>query len=124
MHPEVVQDHPGACPKCGMALEPMMPTADEGPDPELIDMQRRFWIAAALALPVFLIAMGSMLPGTGLMAWLHHHMAALNWLQLALATPVVVWCGWPFFQRLAVGRSQKPQHVHAHRAWRRRGLPL
>jgi Cu+-exporting ATPase len=99
MHPEVVQDHPGACPKCGMALEPMMPTADEGPDPELIDMQRRFWVATALALPVFLIAMGSMLPGTGLAAWLHQHMAALNWLQLALATPVVVWCGWPFFQR-------------------------
>jgi P-type Cu+ transporter len=99
MHPEVVQDRPGACPKCGMALEPMMPTADEGPDPELIDMQRRFWIAAALALPVFVIAMSSMLPGTRLAAWLHQHMAALNWLQLALATPVVAWCGWPFFER-------------------------
>src|SRR4051794_34800521 len=99
MHPEVVQKGPGACPKCGMALEPMQPTAEEAPDPELVDMQRRFWVGAALALPVFLIAMAGLIPATGLAHWLHQHMALLNWLQLALATPVVLWCGWPFFER-------------------------
>ena len=99
MHPEIVQDGPGACPKCGMALEPLQPTSDAGPDPELQDMQRRFWIGAALTLPVFLIAMAGLLPWPGLMHWLHDNMAALNWVQLALATPVVLYCGWPFFQR-------------------------
>ena len=97
MHPEIVRDGPGACPICGMALEPMMPTLDEGPNPELIDMTRRFWIAAALALPVFLLAMGDMVLGMGLggrvdLRW-------TNWLGLALATPVVWWAGWPFFER-------------------------
>src|SRR5262245_31545714 len=99
MHPEVVQDGPGACPKCGMALEPLMPVASEGPDPELVDMQRRLWVGAALALPVFLIAMAVMLPLLVLRMWLHDHMALLNWVQLVLATPVVLWCGWPFFRR-------------------------
>ena len=95
MHPEVRQDHPGACPKCGMALEPEAVTADEGPNPELVDMTRRFWIGAALSLPVFLIAMSDLLPGRPL----HAYMSVLNWLQLILATPVVLWCGWPFFKR-------------------------
>ena len=95
MHPEVRQDHPGACPKCGMALEPGAVTADEGPNPELVDMSRRFWIGAALSLPVFLIAMSDMLPGRPL----HAYIGVLNWVQLVLATPVVLWCGWPFFER-------------------------
>jgi P-type Cu+ transporter len=99
MHPEVVQDGPGTCPKCGMALEPMMPSAETGPDPELVDMQWRFWIGAALALPVFLIAMAGLIPSSSLRHWLHSHMAALNWVQLVLTTPVVLWCGWPFFVR-------------------------
>src|SRR5688572_8407747 len=97
MHPEVVQDHPGACPKCGMALEPMTPSLDEGPNPELVDMTRRFWIGALLAAPVFLLAMGDMVLGVGLggrvaVGW-------ANWLGLLLATPVVWWAGWPFFER-------------------------
>jgi len=99
MHPEIVQEGPGACPKCGMALEPMQPSLDDGPDPELVDMQRRFWIAAALTIPIFLIAMGAMLPISGLSHFLHQHMGALNWLQLALTIPVVAWCGKPFFER-------------------------
>src|SRR5262245_24496970 len=99
MHTEIVQDGQGTCPKCGMALEPMEPTAEEGPDPELLDMQRRFWIGAALTLPIFAIAMAGLLPWTALQHWLHANMAVLNWVQLVLATPVVLWCGWPFFQR-------------------------
>jgi Cu+-exporting ATPase len=99
MHPEVVQEGPGACPKCGMALEPMLPTAAEGPDPELVDMQRRLLIAAVLTVPVFAIAMGGLLPVAALQHWLHMQMGPLNWLQLVLTTPVVLWCGWPFFER-------------------------
>jgi Cu+-exporting ATPase len=96
MHPEVVSDHPGNCPKCGMALEPRSVTADEGPNPEYIDMRRRFWIGAALSLPVVVIAMSDMLPGKPL----HFlDMTMLNWVQLVLTTPVVLWCGWPFFER-------------------------
>ena len=98
MHPEIVQDGPGACPKCGMALVAMMPEADEGPDPELASMsspsdRRR------PALPIFVIAMAPMLPIPAIGRLLHENMAALNWLQLVLATPVVLWCGWPFFER-------------------------
>jgi cation transport ATPase len=99
MHPEIVQDGPGSCPKCGMALEPMQPAAEEGPDPELLDMRRRFWAGAALTAPIFLVAMGGLIPWPALQDWLHGNMAALNWMQLVLATPVVFWCGWPFFQR-------------------------
>ncbi len=90
MHPEVVSDHPGSCPKCGMALEPLTVTAEEIANPELRDMSRRFWVGVALTIPLLVIAMGSMPFGeTG----------ALNWVQLVLATPVVLWCGWPFFER-------------------------
>src|SRR3970282_27678 len=85
--------------KCGMALEPMQPTAEEGPDPELADMTRRFWIGAALTLPVFAIAMAGLLPWPGLVHWLHANMAALNWVQLVLPTPFVLCCGCPFFER-------------------------
>ncbi|MGH8247362.1 MAG: heavy metal-binding domain-containing protein, partial [Gammaproteobacteria bacterium] len=101
MHPEIVRDGPGSCPICGMALEPMHPSADEGPDPELIDMQRRFWVAAVLTVPIFVIAMAGLIPSQAVMDVLHGNMAALNWVQLALATPIVLWCGWPFFARAA-----------------------
>jgi Cu+-exporting ATPase len=96
MHPEVISDRPGSCPKCGMALEPKTVTADEGPSPELVDMSRRFWIGVVLAAPVFVLAMGEMLPGQPLKAI---QGTVLNWIQLVLTTPVVFWCGWPFFQR-------------------------
>ena len=109
MHPEVVRDGPAACPLCGMALEPMTPTADAGPDPELIEMTRRFRVAAALSLPVFLVAMGGLLPWPALRHFLHANTSALNWVQLALATPVVLWCGWPFFERAAASvRHRSP----------------
>ncbi len=97
MHPEVVSDHPGPCPKCGMALEPRSVGLDEGPNQELMDMTRRFWISAALALPVFLLSMSEMIPGTPVAMRLGG--AAFLWIQLLLATPVVLWGGWPFFER-------------------------
>jgi len=96
MHPEVVQDHPGACPKCGMALEPRTVTLEET-NPELVDMTRRFWIGLALALPVFVLAMSDMIPGQPVKDIVSDRIS--NWLQLILATPVVVWVGLPFFQR-------------------------
>ena len=96
MHPEIVRDQPGSCPICGMALEPRTITVEEAPSPELVDMRRRFWIGAVLALPVFLVAMSDMVPGRPL----HFvDMQLLSWMQLALATPVVLWSGWPFFKR-------------------------
>jgi len=95
MHPQIRQEGPGACPICGMALEPELPTAETGPNPELADMTRRFWVGLALALPLLVIEMGGHLFG------LHIPLAPqpLAWLQLALATPVVLWAGWPFFVR-------------------------
>jgi Cu+-exporting ATPase len=101
MDPEIIRDGPGACPKCGMALEPILDSPSDAvdqPNPELIDMTRRFWIAVALALPVFLLTMGDMLAGGSLM----HAIGAplVNWIELALATPVVFWCGKPFFERM------------------------
>jgi Cu+-exporting ATPase len=95
MHPEVRQIGPGSCPICGMALEPLEAGAETGPNPELVDMSRRFWIGAVLALPVLALEMGGHL--TGLHMWLGQQTA--NWLQLLLATPVVLWGGWPFFVR-------------------------
>jgi Cu+-exporting ATPase len=95
MHPEVRQVGPGSCPICGMALEPELATAETGPNPELVDMTRRLWIGAVLTIPVFLLEMGGHL--TGLTHWLGQQ--ASNWLQLLLATPVVLWAGWPFFER-------------------------
>ena len=97
MHPEIVQDGPGACPKCGMALEPRTITLDEEEDPEFVDMRRRFWISTALALPVLVLAMGDHIPGNPVNDWLSR--AANTWVQFALATPVVLWGGWPFFVR-------------------------
>lgn len=99
MHPEVRQDHPGPCPKCGMALQPIGASAgnDEGENAELKDMTRRFWIGAALALPVFLLAMAHMIPPLGRQPWIGGDIS--RWIQFALTTPVVFWAGWPFFQR-------------------------
>ncbi|MDQ0302733.1 heavy metal translocating P-type ATPase [Ancylobacter polymorphus] len=96
MHPEIVQVGPGSCPICGMALEPMLVSLDDGPNHELIDMTRRFWIGLALTVPVFALEMGA-----HLIPALHHLVppATSAWIQLALATPVVLWAGWPFFVR-------------------------
>jgi Cu+-exporting ATPase len=94
MHPEIRQLGPGSCPICGMALEPVLASAAEEKNPELVSMTRRFWIGLALTVPVFLLEMSSHL---GLGHWLEGQW--LNWLQLALATPVVLWGGWPFFER-------------------------
>lgn len=97
MHPEIVADHPGDCPKCGMALEPMgIPPADEGPNPELVDFTRRFWISAALAVPLLALTMGPMI-GLPLREMIGEARAV--WLELALATPVVLWAAIPFFRR-------------------------
>ncbi|MCA9283619.1 MAG: HAD-IC family P-type ATPase, partial [Phycisphaerales bacterium] len=96
MHPEVRQVGPGDCPKCGMALEPLDPTAAHD-DSELRDMTRRFWIAAALTAPLLAYVMGNMLLGHPLESWISP--AASQWTELALATPVVLWCAWPFFVR-------------------------
>ncbi len=96
MHPEVKQDHPGNCPKCGMALESVTVRVEEK-NIELIDMSRRFWISAVLTLPVFFLAMTTdMFP-----AWLPDglSMQVIQWVEFVLATPVVLWCGWPFFVR-------------------------
>ncbi|HEX5378959.1 MAG TPA: heavy metal translocating P-type ATPase, partial [Phenylobacterium sp.] len=94
MHPEIRQVGPGACPICGMALEPETITADAGPNPELKDMTRRFWVGLILAAPVFVLEMAGHL-GAGAIV----PMGTSNWIQFALATPVVLWAGWPFFQR-------------------------
>ncbi len=95
MHPEIRQAGPGSCPICGMALELEMVTADAGPNPELIAMTRRFWIGLALAVPVLILEMSGHL--TGLTMLLGQQRS--NWLQLVLATPVVLWAGWSFFER-------------------------
>ncbi len=95
MHPEIVQIGPGSCPICGMALEPKVLTLDDKPDPEYLDMKRRFWISAVLTIPVFVLAMAEMLPN-------FHEIVPPKlslWIQFAMATPVVLWGGFPFFQR-------------------------
>jgi Cu+-exporting ATPase len=97
MHPEIRQDHPGNCPICGMALEPAAPSAEAGPNPELADMSRRFWIGLALAIPVFVLAMADFIPGIHLASVLPMRWSIL--LQFVLASPVVLWSGWPFFVR-------------------------
>ena len=95
MHPEIRQEGPGSCPICGMALEPETVTAEALPNHELIDFTRRFWVGLALTLPVFALEMGGHL--TNLHMFIPGQMS--NWIQFALATPVVLWCGWPFFER-------------------------
>ena len=94
MHPQIRRDGPGQCPICGMALEPLEPSLDEPANPELIDMSRRFWASAVFTLPLVILAMGSELFG-----WRLLPMGVSAWVQLALATPVVLWGGWPFFER-------------------------
>ena len=97
MHPEVVQAEPGSCPLCGMALEPRTVTSEEPPNPELVDMTRRFWVAAALGLPVFGLAMTEMVLGNQMTDWVARPVS--NWIQFFFATPVVLWAGRPFFER-------------------------
>jgi Cu+-exporting ATPase len=102
MHPEIVQIGPGSCPICGMALEPKEITLDDRPDPEYVDMKRRFWISAALTVPVFVLAMSEMFVDFNSLfpAWPHGRAATISlWIQFLLATPVVLWGGWPFFER-------------------------
>jgi Cu+-exporting ATPase len=96
MHPEILRPGPGSCPICGMALEPVMVTADSGPSPELADMTRRFWVGVALSIPVVILGMGG-----DLVPAIHDAISprASAWVQLVLATPVVLWAGWPFFVR-------------------------
>ena len=94
MHPQIRRNGPGQCPICGMALEPLEPTLDEGPNPELIDMTKRFWLSSVLTVPLVALAMGMDLFG-----WRLLPMRTAQWVQLALATPVVLWSGWPFFER-------------------------
>src|SRR5690349_13083991 len=97
MHPEIIRAHPGSCPICGMSLEPRTVTAAEEENPELTNMTRRFWVSVFLTLPVFLIGMSDLIPGRPF-----NRLASMNvlgWIQFVLATPVVIWCGWPFFVR-------------------------
>ncbi|WP_438277125.1 heavy metal translocating P-type ATPase [Nitrobacter sp.] len=95
MHPDVRQVGPGACPICGMALEPELVSLDDAPNPELADMSRRFWIGLILALPVIVLDMGGHIAGAH--GWIEPRLS--NWIQFAFATPVVIWAGWPFFVR-------------------------
>src|SRR5712691_10964327 len=95
MHPQIRQVGPGTCPICGMALEPVLATADAGPNPELRDMTRRFWIGLVLTAPVFVLEMGAHLVGAH--DWIDPTRS--SWLQFGFATPVVLWAGWPFFVR-------------------------
>ena len=95
MHPQIRQVGPGSCPICGMALEPELAGSDIGPNPELIDMSRRFWIGIALTVPIFVLEMGSHIAGAH--SWVNPTLS--NYVQFAFATPVVLWAGWPFFVR-------------------------
>ncbi|WP_343236718.1 copper-translocating P-type ATPase [Stenotrophomonas aracearum] len=104
MDPEIVQDGPGTCPICGMALEPMMPSLDEGENPELTDFRRRFWWSLPMSVATFMLAMLAMTP-------LLHALSpnVRVWIEFALATPVVLWAGWPFLQRWAQSiRNRSP----------------
>ena len=91
MHPQIVRQDPGSCPICGMALEPMLPAEGEAANPELRDMTRRFWVGVALSLPLIVLAMAANFVGLA--------PRTAVWLELILATPAVLWCGWPFFER-------------------------
>jgi Cu+-exporting ATPase len=97
MHPQIRQVGPGNCPICGMTLEPVKATADVGENRELVDMTRRFWMGLALTLPVFILEMGGHIPALGLDDLVPPRIS--TWIQFALSTPVVLWAGWPFFER-------------------------
>ena len=100
MHPEIVRDAPGSCPSCGMALEPRTVTVEDAPNPEYVDMKRRFWVAVPLAAATLVLAMGEMIPGDPLGEFLSPQVRL--WLQLLFATPVAVWAAWPFYERAVV----------------------
>ncbi len=108
MHPEVIADRPGDCPLCGMALEPMTVTADAGPNPELADFSRRLWISAALSLPLLVLGMGPML-GLPVRSWIGEGTA--RWLELALATPVVLWAALPFWRRFVASMVNRSANM-------------
>jgi Cu+-exporting ATPase len=97
MHPEIVRAEPGACPICGMVLEPRNVILDEEANPELVEMTRRFWVGVVFSAPVAFLAMSDLIPGQPVQRSFFPQL--LNWLQLVLTTPVVLWGGWPFFQR-------------------------
>ena len=97
MHLDIVRPEPGFCPTCGMALEPRTVTVEDEANPELRDMTRRFWVSLGLTLPLLVMAMAEMTVGAPLLHWLSGRL--LTWAQLVLATPVVIWGGWPFFER-------------------------
>ena len=97
MHPQIVRPGPGACPICGMALEPRTVIADEPENPELVSMTRRFWVCVALTIPVLVLGMSDLIPRQPLQRFFT--MRSMGWIELALATPVVLWGGWPFFER-------------------------
>ncbi|RSL15461.1 Cu+-exporting ATPase [Edaphobacter aggregans] len=97
MHPEIIRDKPGSCPICGMALEPLTATDDDTANPELISMSRRLWIGTVLTLPLLAIMFSDLLPSHPLHNFINGR--SLGWLEFALATPVVLWAGWPFFER-------------------------
>jgi len=105
MHPRIRRSEPGSCPICGMALEPLAPSLDEGPNPELTGMTRRFWVCALLTMVLIAVMLTTDLAG-----WAPMPMHQLVWLQLALATPVVLWGGWPFFERF--GRSLTSRNLN------------
>ncbi len=96
MHPEIIRDEPGSCPICGMALEPVMPSLDDGPNPELVDFTRRFWVSAICSIPLLIVTMGPML-GLPVREWIGEQRTL--WLEFILATPVVLWAALPFFKR-------------------------
>jgi Cu+-exporting ATPase len=104
MDPQVLSDHPGSCPVCGMALEPRLVTLEEKPSEEELLMRRRFWVGVGLGLPLLILAMGPMLPG-----WPWPHLPML--IQFALATPIVLWCGWSFFERAGASVVQRSPNM-------------
>ena len=108
MHPQIVRDGPGDCPICGMALEPMVASLDDAPNPELKDFTLRLIVSAALSVPILLLAMGSMI-GLPFRSWIGE--GAALWTELALATPVVVWAAWPFFRRFAASLKNRSPNM-------------
>jgi P-type Cu+ transporter len=97
MHPQIRQVGPANCPICGMTLEPVKATTEVGENHELTDIARRFWVGSALTVPVFVLEMGGHIPALGLHELVSPQVS--TWVQFALSTPVVLWPGWPFFQR-------------------------
>ena len=97
MHPQIRQVGPGSCPICGMTLEPVKATADVAENKELTDITRRFWVGLVLTLPVFVLEMGGHIPALGLHELVSPRISI--WIQFVLSTPVVLWAGWPFFER-------------------------